>query len=144
METQGEGRNSRLRRFGAKGEPQRTKTVLVVDDEDVNRELMRELLERRGYSVCEGRNGQEAIMQMEKDLPDLVLLDIHMPLLDGFEAVKQIRKDSRLCDIPVLAFTTEPLEKEAEFKRAGFDGLVPKPLDAESMTRIEAFLVSSE
>ena len=56
-----------------------------------------------------------------------------MPLLDGFETVKQIRKDSRFCDIPVLAFTTEPLEKQAEFTQAGFDGLVSKPLDAESM-----------
>ena len=70
--------------------------LLVAEDNPVNRELLRELLENRGYSVIEACNGQEALDMVERSQPDLLLLDIGMPVLDGFAVIRKIRENPSL------------------------------------------------
>ena len=71
------------------------KTVLIAEDNPINRELLRELLEIRGYAVAEACDGQEAVALVELAPPDIVLLDIGMPLLDGFGVVRRLRENPR-------------------------------------------------
>jgi two-component system cell cycle response regulator DivK len=79
--------------------------VLVAEDNAVNRELLRESLETRGYTVFEACDGQEALHMIELTQPDLLLLDIGMPVLDGFAVVRKIRENPRLAALPVVAVT---------------------------------------
>lgn len=104
--------------------------ILVVEDSAVNRELMRELLERRGYAVAEACNGEEALQMIEEATPDLVFLDIQMPVLDGFDVVRQLRKDPRYADLRVVALTAYAMAGDRErVLSAGFDGYLTKPID---------------
>ena len=79
--------------------------VLVAEDNPVNRELLRELLEARGYNVMEAPDGQEALRMIEQNHPDILLLDIGMPVLDGFAVMRKIRENPTLATLPVLAVT---------------------------------------
>jgi len=79
--------------------------VLVAEDNPVNRELLRELLENRGYAVVEAPDGQEALRMIEQTHPDILLLDIGMPVLDGFAVMRKIRENPSLATLPVLAVT---------------------------------------
>ena len=77
--------------------------ILIAEDNAVNRELLHELLETRGHTVLEACNGQEALDILEKTKPDLLLLDIGMPVLDGFAVLRKIRENPRLAALPVVA-----------------------------------------
>src|SRR5260370_17818177 len=79
--------------------------ILIAEDNAVNRELLRELLEIRGYAVEEARDGEEPLRMIERAQPDLLLLDIFMPLLDGFVVVRKIRENPGLAPLPVVAVT---------------------------------------
>jgi CheY-like chemotaxis protein len=106
------------------------KTVLIAEDNPVNRELLRELLEIRGYAVIETSNGQEALEQLQKVQPDILLLDLNMPVLDGFGAIERIRKDPGFSGLPVLAVTAYAMRGDREkILSAGFDGYLSKPID---------------
>jgi CheY-like chemotaxis protein len=106
------------------------KTVLIAEDNPVNRELLRELLEMRGYAVIETSNGQEALEQLQKVQPDILLLDLNMPVLDGFGAIERIRKDPGFSGLPVLAVTAYAMRGDREkILSAGFDGYLSKPID---------------
>jgi CheY-like chemotaxis protein len=106
------------------------KTVLIAEDNPVNRELLRELLEMRGYAVIETSNGQEALEQLQKMQPDILLLDLNMPVLDGFGAIERIRKDPGFSGLPVLAVTAYAMRGDREkILSAGFDGYLSKPID---------------
>ena len=80
--------------------------ILVAEDDLASRELIREILEARGYEVVEVGDGQEAVQKIAEKKPDLVLLDIQMPLLDGFGVLRQLRQDSRFASLPVVAVTS--------------------------------------
>src|SRR5258708_27391560 len=77
--------------------------ILIAEDNAVNRELLRELLEARGYAVDEACDGQEALDMIAQNQPDILLLDIGMPVLDGFAVVSKIRENPRLASLPVVA-----------------------------------------
>src|SRR5438034_2532429 len=113
--------------------------VLVVDDEADIRELVRELLGRAGYDVVEAPNGSEALRAFYSQQPDLVILDVQMPVLDGWETLTRIREVS---DVPVIMLTAraEELDKVRGL-RAGADDYVTKPFGRqELLARVEAHL----
>jgi CheY-like chemotaxis protein len=109
--------------------------ILVAEDNAVNRELLRELLEARGYTVLEACNGQEALQMIEQSLPGLLLLDIGMPVLDGFAVIRRIRENPRLALLPVVAVTAYAMQGDREkILNSGFDGYLSKPLNPSSLT----------
>ncbi len=109
--------------------------ILVAEDNAVNRELLRELLEARGYTVFEACDGQEALQMIEESLPELLLLDIGMPVLDGFAVIRRIRENPRLALLPVVAVTAYAMQGDREkILRSGFDGYLSKPLSPSTLT----------
>ena len=110
------------------------KTILVAEDDIPSRELLTEILLDWGYEVIEASNGVEALRQVEEKRPDLVLLDLQMPLLDGYGAIESIRSDPQLTSLPVVAITAHAMKEDRErILRAGFDAHLPKPLNVESL-----------
>jgi|SRR5436305_12127241 CheY-like chemotaxis protein len=106
------------------------KTVLIAEDNAVNRELLRELLEIRGYAVMEACNGVEALDQIAKITPDILLLDLNMPVLDGLGTIERIRKNPTFRSLPVLAVTAYAMRGDQEkILNAGFDGYLSKPIN---------------
>jgi CheY-like chemotaxis protein len=113
-------------------------TVLVVDDFDDARLTLRRMLERRDYRVEEARNGQEAVELVRRSCPDLILLDLNMPQMDGLEAAKQIRACRDLCaKVPIVALTAYDTYgmKEAAIE-AGCDDYLTRPIDFEQLDRV--------
>lgn len=112
------------------------KRVLVAEDNAVNRELIRELLELRGFEVTEACDGQEALEMMEATLPDILLLDLGMPKLDGFGVIKKVRENPHLAGLPVLAVTAYAMRGDRErVLDAGFDGYLSKPINAADLAK---------
>jgi CheY-like chemotaxis protein len=110
---------------------ERMATVLIAEDNAVNRELLRELLEGRGYVVNEATNGLEALEMMAESKPDALLLDLNMPILDGFSTLKEIRQDPRLTSLPVMAVTASAMRGDQEkASQAGFDSYLSKPIES--------------
>ena len=108
---------------------QEMKTVLIAEDNAVNRELLRELLTARGYVVEEAADGVQALELMQKRKPDLLLLDLNMPVLDGFATLRKIRENPALSTLPVLAVTASAMRGDQEKAlEVGFDGYVSKPI----------------
>jgi CheY-like chemotaxis protein len=108
--------------------------ILIAEDNAVNRELLRELLEMRGYTVVEACDGDEALRMIEQTQPDLLLLDIGMPVLDGFAVVRKIRENPRLAALPVVAVTAYAMQGDRErILNANFDGYLSKPVNSRSL-----------
>ena len=104
------------------------KTVLVVEDNDLNMKLFHDLLEASGYNILMTRNGLEAIDIAREHRPDLILMDIQLPLVDGYEATRRIKADPALKAIPIIAVTSYALSGDEEKARAaGCDAYVAKP-----------------
>jgi two-component system, cell cycle response regulator DivK len=107
------------------------KRVLVVDDNPVSRELVREVLDLPDLEILEAADGREALDKISASVPDLVLLDIRMPDIDGFEVLRQVRQDPKLSSIRIVAFTAFAMRDERQRAlAAGFDGYLTKPIDA--------------
>ncbi|MGH9538007.1 MAG: response regulator [Terriglobales bacterium] len=108
--------------------------ILIAEDNPVNRELLHELLEARGYAVDEAANGQEALQMIAQSRPDALLLDLNMPVLDGFATVRKIREDPTISSLPVLAVTAYAMRGDREKTlQAGFDGYLSKPIIASQL-----------
>ena len=108
--------------------------ILIAEDNATNRELFRELLEARGYTVVEACDGPEALRMIEQAQPDILLLDIGMPVLDGFAVVRAIRENPRVAALPVLAVTAYAMQGDRErILSSGFDGYLSKPINAKSL-----------
>lgn len=111
-----------------------TATVLVVDDVPLNNLLVREHLKRMGHKVLEASNGRQAVEMARAHLPDLILMDIKMPVMDGFEATRLIKNDPSTQHIPVIAHTASVLDSSAEqFSRLRFSGFLKKPLNKQEL-----------
>jgi CheY-like chemotaxis protein len=105
--------------------------ILIAEDNAINRELLRELLETRGHTVVEACNGEEALRVLEGSKPDILLLDLGMPVLDGYETVRKIRENPGLAALPVLAVTAYAMQGDKErILSSGFDGYLSKPITA--------------
>jgi two-component system cell cycle response regulator DivK len=105
------------------------KRVLVVDDKASSRELFRTVLERSGYEVSEAVDGGEAVRTAQAIEPDLILLDLQMPTLDGFGALEQIRRDPRFTALPIVALTANAMQGDREKALgAGFTSYLSKPV----------------
>jgi two-component system cell cycle response regulator DivK len=104
--------------------------VLVVEDNEKNMKLFRDLLQAKGYRTLEATTGTRAVALATVHRPDLVLMDIQLPDIDGVEALGRLRADTRTASIPVLALTAQAMEGDRErFLTAGFDGYVSKPVN---------------
>jgi two-component system cell cycle response regulator DivK len=105
------------------------KKILVADDNAASRELIREVLEMSGYDVIEASDGREAVRRTGETAPDLVLVDIQMPHLDGFGVLRELRADPRFAALRVVALTAFAMQSDRERAlNAGFDGYITKPL----------------
>jgi two-component system cell cycle response regulator DivK len=104
--------------------------ILVVEDNQMSMKLFRDVLVASGYRALEATTGAEAIELATAHGPDLVLMDIQLPDLDGVEALRRLRTDERTSAIPVLAVTAQAMRGDRElFQAAGFDGYVAKPVN---------------
>jgi two-component system cell cycle response regulator DivK len=104
--------------------------VLVVEDNEKNMKLVRDVLTASGYSTLEATTGGRAIELAREHAPNLVLMDIRLPDIDGVEALGRFRADARTASIPVLALTAQAMEGDRErFLAAGFDGYISKPVN---------------
>src|ERR1041385_7333775 len=105
-----------------------TKRILVVEDQEDNRQIIRDMLSTTDYQIAEAVNGEEALAAVAKERPDLILMDIQMPILDGYEATRRIKADPQLSSIPIIAVTSAALSGDDQKARAaGCDDYVPKP-----------------
>ncbi len=109
--------------------PEEEKTVLYIEDNFHNRRLVRKVLVARGYNVEEAADGEEGLEKVRTLHPDVVLLDISLPKMDGIEVVKHIRADPELREIPVIALTASAMVGDRErFLAAGCDDYLSKPV----------------
>ena len=108
--------------------------ILVVEDNEKNMKLFRDVLGATGYRTLEATNGGEAVELATEHTPDLVLMDIQMPGVDGVEALRRLRADERTAAIPVLAVTAQAMQGDREhFLAEGFDGYLSKPLNVREL-----------
>jgi two-component system, cell cycle response regulator DivK len=104
--------------------------VLVVEDNERNMKLFCGVLEASGYRTLEATSGERAVELALQHRPDLVLMDIQLPDIDGVEALGRLRADDKFASVPVLALTAQAMEGDRErFLAAGFDGYLSKPVD---------------
>jgi two-component system cell cycle response regulator DivK len=108
--------------------------ILVVEDNAKNMKLFRDVLVATGYRTLEATTGSEAVDLASEHTPDLVLMDIQLPDLDGVQALRRLREDPRTASIPVLALTAQAMHGDRErFLAAGFDGYLSKPVDVRQL-----------
>lgn len=122
-----------------------SKAILVVEDQEENRYLLRRLLTRAGYDMIEAVSGEDGIASAEAHRPDLILMDIQLPGVDGYEATRRIKANPALQSIPIIAVTSYALSgDEAKALAAGCDAYVAKPFSPrELLTTIRGYLSES-
>ena len=105
-----------------------TKRILIIEDQEDNRAIMRDLLTGAGFELIEAVDGAEGVKLAQSERPDLILMDIQLPIIDGYEATRQIRAIVDLKSIPIIAVTSYALSgDEAKTRAAGCNGYVAKP-----------------
>jgi two-component system cell cycle response regulator DivK len=102
--------------------------ILVVEDQLDNRQILRDLLGNAGYELLEAENGAEALTAVAKQRPDLILMDIQLPVMDGYEATRRLKADPATKSIPIIVVTSYALSgDETKAREAGCDAYVTKP-----------------
>ena len=105
-----------------------SKRILMVEDTEDNRQIIRDLMDSVGYELLEAEDGAAGVTMAAEHKPDLILMDIQLPVLDGYEATRRIKADPALRHIPIIAVTSYALAgDEAKTRRAGCDGYFAKP-----------------
>jgi two-component system, cell cycle response regulator DivK len=105
-----------------------SKRILMVEDAEDNRQIIRDLMESVGYDLIEAADGAAGVAMAAEHRPDLILMDIQLPVMDGYEASRRIKADPELSHIPIIAVTSYALSgDEAKTRAAGCDGYVAKP-----------------
>jgi two-component system cell cycle response regulator DivK len=102
-----------------------SKRILVVEDQPDNRQIIRDMLAPTDYEITEAENGEEALAAIAKQRPDLILMDIQLPIMDGYTATRRIKDDPALRAIPIIAVTSYVEDEKA--RAAGCDEYVPEP-----------------
>lgn len=106
------------------------KTILIVEDNDKNMKLARDILRAKGYATLEAVNGLDGVKLAHEHLPDLVLMDIQLPDINGIEAFERIRGHAATAKVPVVAFTASVTANDrSRIGDAGFDGFLGKPIN---------------
>lgn len=119
-----------------------SRKILVVEDNPLNLKLLRDVLQFAGYDVIEARSGEDGVRLAEEDPPDLVLMDLQLPGIDGYEALRRLRQPNSVPNVPVVAVTAFAMaEDRKRAMAAGFDGYVEKPISVRELPgHVEAFL----
>ena len=120
-----------------------TKLILIVEDEPKNLTLLRDLLQVSGYKTIEATDGEQGVELAKSKKPDLILMDVQMPKMDGLEATRILKADATTSNIPVLALTSYAMKGDKErILEAGCDGYLAKPLDIKELLKIVAEYLS--
>jgi len=119
-----------------------SKTVLLVEDNEDNRTVYRTILEHFGYRVTEARNGEDGVRMAREEHPDLILMDISIPLIDGWEATRMLKSDAATSHIPIIALTAHALATDrAKATEVGCDGYLAKPCEPRRVVaEVERFI----
>ncbi len=119
-----------------------TKRVLVIEDTEDNRQILRDLLTSAGYEIVEAVDGAAGVAMAASDKPDLILMDIQLPVMDGYEATRRIKMNPATKDIPIIAVTSYALSgDEAKTRDAGCDAYIAKPFSPrELLATVRGFL----
>ena len=111
-----------------------SRRILVVEDQADNRQILHDLLTSVGYEIFHAENGEEALAAAAKERPDLILMDIQLPLLDGYEVTRRMKADPALRAIPIIAVTSYALsDDEGKARAAGCDAYVSKPYSTRAL-----------
>jgi len=123
-----------------------TQVILVVEDNERNLKLLRDVLEYAGYDVRAARTAEDGITLAVSEPPDLVLMDLQLPGIDGLEALRQLRESPRTANVPVVAVTAQAMKQDRERAlAAGFDGYVAKPISVRAFPdQVRKFLSGGE
>ena len=117
--------------------------ILVVEDNEKNRKLARDVLKVKGYRVVEADSAEAALERVGEEVPDLVLMDIHLPGMTGIQALEQLRGKDSTRNIPVIAFTASVMPQDKhQITSAGFDGFVAKPINLKEFTATIAAILN--
>ena len=116
--------------------------ILIVEDQEDNRMIMRDVLSSAGYDLIEAVNGEDGVKLAHSERPDLILMDIQLPIIDGYEATRRIKGSAKLKSIPIIAVTSYALSgDQAKARAAGCDGFVSKPFSPrELLARVREYL----
>ena len=119
-----------------------TKRILIIEDQEDNRTIMRDLLTGAGFELIEAADGEEGVKLAQSERPDLILMDIQLPVIDGYEATRRIKAIVELKSIPIIAVTSYALSgDEAKTRAAGCDGYVAKPFSPRQLlAKVREFL----
>jgi two-component system cell cycle response regulator DivK len=119
-----------------------SKKILVVEDQEDNRQILRDLLSSAGYEMSEAENGVEALAAVARQRPDLILMDIQLPIMDGYEATRRIKSDPKTRAIPIIVVTSYALSgDETKAREVGCDAYVTKPYSPRALlAKIREFL----
>ena len=121
------------------------KVILIVEDDEKNMKLFRDLLQSRGYVTLEACNGEEGVLLAQQKHPDLILMDVQMPIKDGIQATREIKADPETRSIPVIALTAFAMKGDREqlSNEGGFDGYMSKPINIHTFLKnIAEYFVS--
>jgi two-component system, cell cycle response regulator DivK len=111
-----------------------SRRILVVEDQEDNRRILRDLLTSAGYEIISAENGRDAVAAAAAERPDLILMDIQLPLLDGYEATRRIKANPELKAIPIIVVTSYALSgDETKARAAGCDAYVTKPFSPRAL-----------
>lgn len=118
------------------------KTVLLVEDNEDNLVVYRTILEHVGYHVLEARDGEEGVIRARRDHPDLILMDISIPKLDGWAATRKLKADAATRAIPIVALTAHALDEDRQRAiEVGCDGYLAKPIEPRRVVQeVERFV----
>jgi two-component system, cell cycle response regulator DivK len=119
-----------------------SKRILVIEDTEDNRQIIRDLMTSAGYELIEAVDGPEGVAAAEREKPDLILMDIQLPGIDGYEATRRIRAIPDMAKVPIIAVTSYALSgDEAKTREAGCDGYVAKPFSPRQLlAKVREFL----
>jgi CheY-like chemotaxis protein len=117
--------------------------VLVVEDNEMNMQLVEYLLEEGGFDILKASSGEDALRLAGETVPDLILMDIHLPGMDGLSVVREMKSDQKTQNVPILALTAHAMRGDRDrFLEAGCDGYISKPIDVKTfVSSIEKYLV---
>jgi two-component system cell cycle response regulator DivK len=123
-----------------------SKRILIIEDQEDNRAILRDLLSQAGYVLIEAADGEEGVKLAQSERPDLILMDIQLPVIDGYEATRRIKAKPGLEAIPIIAVTSYALSgDEAKARAAGCDGYVTKPFSPRDLlAKVRAYLPAGD